>query len=77
MKVYFPFIAAEMPEAESGKVSGPERMGNIYVGDISRYGMTASSLFPAVLFWRDTRLEKKKPDGLEKVRQAGGLLRLG
>jgi hypothetical protein len=66
MKVCFPCIAAKMPEAESGKISGRERIGNIYAGDISRYGMTLSNLFPAVLLARRATGKEKNLTDLRK-----------
>ena len=65
MKACFPFFAAEIPEAESGKTSRSECIGNIHGGDISPYGMITSSLLPTVHLARHAA-GKKKPDGHEK-----------
>jgi hypothetical protein len=68
-----------MPEAESGKVSGSERIGNIHLRGISRYGMDGfrmitSSLLPAVLLARHATEKKKSLTDLREVRQAWRLI---
>jgi hypothetical protein len=62
-----------MPEAESGKVRSSECVGNTHGSDISRYGMTTSSLLFSVLLARQ-QLKTKNLTDLREVHQAGGLL---